>query len=239
MLSLQTRSQTCLCGPPLQIHGHLCDVGKPGADSCQVCRPQLSTDKFIAGNQTSSPILVMFKKTYLRSICLHYQQYLILNRHFLSFLNNAAGITIFILCCISAYLPGIEAERRRWEAVIDDLHEIKYTSDSIDACLYTAYTDKPDECEVQVMECFLLELKVISHECEIRKGCKIKQYVRNVLANVKANLPKNTSLPTSPNRNKITCKQCEEYEERNFIKFIETFEEFAKHKLKFLLHIPK
>ncbi|XP_050802624.1 interleukin-15 isoform X5 [Gopherus flavomarginatus] len=179
------------------------------------------------------------QKTYLRSICLHYQQYLILNRHFLSFLNNAAGITIFILCCISAYLPGIEAERRRWEAVIDDLHEIKYTSDSIDACLYTAYTDKPDECEVQVMECFLLELKVISHECEIRKGCKIKQYVRNVLANVKANLPKNTSLPTSLNRNKITCKQCEEYEERNFIKFIETFEEFAKHKLKFLLHIPK
>ncbi|CAM2112954.1 interleukin-15 [Lepidochelys kempii] len=179
------------------------------------------------------------QKTHLRSICLYCQQYLILKRHFLSFLNNATGITIFILCCISAYLPRIEAERRRWEAVIEDLHMIKGITDTIDACLYTAYIDKPDECEVQVMECFLLELKVISQECEIRKGCKIKQYIRNVLANVKANLPKNTSLPNSPNRNKITCKQCEEYEEGNFTYFIETFEEFAKHKLKFLLHVSK
>ncbi|KAG6924990.1 interleukin 15 [Chelydra serpentina] len=178
------------------------------------------------------------QKTHLRSICFNYQQYLILKRHFLSFLNNATGITIFILCCISAYLPRIEAERR-WEAVIADLHVIKGTYDSTDASLYTANTDKPDECEIQVMECFFLELNVIFHECEIRKGCKIKQYVRNVLENVKANLPKNTSLPNSPNRNKITCKQCEEYEEGNFNHFIDTFEQFAKHKLKFLPRIPK
>ncbi|XP_067424117.1 interleukin-15 [Emydura macquarii macquarii] len=172
------------------------------------------------------------QKTHLRSICLRYQQYLILKRHFFSFLNNATG-TIFILCCISAYLPRIEAENRSWKAVINDLQEIKVISESIDASLYTAYTDKPDECEVQVMECFSLELNVILHECEIKKGCKIKQHVRNVLANVKAGLSKNENLQNNPNMKKTECRQCEEYEERNFNEFIETFEEFAKYKVKY------
>ncbi|EMP28263.1 Interleukin-15 [Chelonia mydas] len=118
----------------------------------------------------------------------------------------------------------------KWASVFED-HDLELNTKKTEVM--------QDECEVQVMECFLLELKVISQECEITKGCKIKQYIRNVLANVKANLPKNTSLPNSPNRNKITCKQCEEYEEGNFTYFIETFEEFAKHKLKFLLHVSK
>ncbi|XP_074849375.1 interleukin-15 [Carettochelys insculpta] len=173
------------------------------------------------------------QKTHLRRIHLHYQQYLILRRHFLSVSNNATGITIFVLCCISAYLPRTEAENRTWQAVIDDLRIIKGKQESIDASLYAAYSEMPDECEVQVMECFFLELNVIFHECKIRKGCKIQQYVYNVLANVKESLLKNKSLQNSLSMSKIVCKQCEEYEESSFSEFIKNFEAFAQRKLKY------
>lgn len=171
------------------------------------------------------------QKIQLRSICLHYQQYLTLKRHFLNFLNNATGIIIFILCCISAYIPKTDAEPEPWTAIMHDLGLIENIRESIDASLYTAYTDKPDECEVQVMECFFLELKVIFQECQVIKGCKIQQHVRNVLKNVKS-LSNNKSSHYSLSRNKRPCKQCEEYEEKNFRAFIDGFKTFVQRKMK-------
>uniref|UniRef100_A0A8C8RBA8 Interleukin n=1 Tax=Pelusios castaneus TaxID=367368 RepID=A0A8C8RBA8_9SAUR len=166
------------------------------------------------------------QKTHLRNICLHYQRYLILKRDFLNFLNNTTGITIFILCCISAYLPRIEAESRLWRGVIEDLKEIKAIAESMDVSLYTADMHLSEECEAQVMKCFSSELKVILYECNFKKGCKIKQHIKNMQRNVEA------SSRNKLNMRKPKCKSCEEYEERNFTQFIETFEEFAKCKVK-------
>ncbi|KAM7112833.1 interleukin-15 isoform 6-T9 [Ciconia maguari] len=106
------------------------------------------------------------RKTHLKSICLQYQLYLLLNSHFFCLLKNEMGLIIFFLC---AYVPKTAAGHCKWAEVLKDLEQIK-TSKDIDVSLYTANTDE--------------------------------------------DLNSTTSAK---------CKECEEYEEKNFTEFIQNF----------------
>ncbi|XP_040410744.1 interleukin-15 isoform X6 [Cygnus olor] len=139
-------------------------------------------------------------KTHLKSICLQYHMYLLLNSHFFFLLKNKTGLTIFFLC---AYIPKTEADHCKWTDVLKDLEQIK--------------TSKK-ECQEPIMRCFFLEMKVILHECYI-KNCSKTQDVFNILKNGNARF-KNNELSSTTSKK---CKECEEYEEKSFTEFIQNF----------------
>ncbi|KFQ77736.1 Interleukin-15, partial [Phaethon lepturus] len=153
------------------------------------------------------------QKTHLKSVCLQYQLHL-LNSHFFSLLKNEMRLIIFFLC---AYVPKTAAGHCKWAEVLKDLEQIK-TSKDIDVSLYTANTDEDVKCQEPVMRCFFLETKVILQECFI-KNCSKTQYVLNIWKNGNASLEKNRLNSTSSAK----CKECEEYEEKNFTEFIQNF----------------
>ncbi|XP_049565499.1 interleukin-15 isoform X3 [Orcinus orca] len=111
-------------------------------------------------------------KPYLRSTSIQCYLCLLLNSHFLT----EAGIHVFILGCISAGLPKIEAN---WQHVISDLKRIEDLIQSIhmDATLYTESNAHPS-CKVTAMKCFLLELHVILHES---RNSDINDTVENLI----------------------------------------------------------
>ncbi|PKU35019.1 hypothetical protein llap_14677 [Limosa lapponica baueri] len=154
------------------------------------------------------------KKTHLKSICLQYQLYLLLNSHFFCLLKNEKGLIIFFLC---AYVPKTAAGHCKWAEVLKDLERIK-TSKDIDVSLYTANTDEDKECREPVIRCFVLETEVILHECRI-KNCSKTQDVYNIWKNGNASLENNKLSSTRSAK----CKECEEYEEKNFTEFIQSF----------------
>ncbi|NWS67155.1 IL15 protein, partial [Crotophaga sulcirostris] len=156
------------------------------------------------------------QKTYLKNICLQYQLYLLLKSHFLCLLKNETGLIIIFLC---AYVPKTAAGHCRWAEVLKDLELIK-TSKDIDVRLYTANTDEDKECQEPVMRCFFLEMKVVVQECHIKK-CSKTQDVLNILKNGNASLENNKVSNNSTISAK--CKECEEYEEKNFTEFIQSF----------------
>ncbi|KAM7112830.1 interleukin-15 isoform 3-T6 [Ciconia maguari] len=139
------------------------------------------------------------RKTHLKSICLQYQLYLLLNSHFFCLLKNEMGLIIFFLC---AYVPKTAAGHCKWAEVLKDLEQIK--------------TSKK-ECQEPVMRCFFLEMKVILQECLI-KNCSKTQDVLNIWKNGNASLENKLNSTTS-----AKCKECEEYEEKNFTEFIQNF----------------
>ncbi|XP_021251365.1 interleukin-15 isoform X2 [Numida meleagris] len=126
------------------------------------------------------------QKTHLKIICLQYHLYLLLNSHFFCLLKNKTGLTIIFLC---AYVPKTEANHCKWSEVLKDLEQIK-TSKDIDVSLYTANTDEDKECQEPVMRCFFLEMKVILHECNIKK-CSRTQDVFNIWKNGNARFESN------------------------------------------------
>ncbi|NXC20044.1 IL15 protein, partial [Corythaeola cristata] len=154
------------------------------------------------------------QKTHLKSICLQYQLYLLLSNHFFCLLKNEMGLIIFFLC---AYVPKTAAGHCKWEEVLKDLEQIK-TSKDIDVSLYTANTDEDVKCQEPVIRCFILETKVIFQECLI-KNCSRTQDVWNIWKNGNASLENNKMNSTTP----VKCKECEEYEEKNFTEFIQSF----------------
>ncbi|KYO36171.1 interleukin-15 isoform C [Alligator mississippiensis] len=161
----------------------------------------------------------------LRSICFQYLLHL-LNNDFLSFLNYKTGLIIFILCCVNAYLPKTEAQSitpKLLRFFIDDLNEIKRL-DCIDTSLYTASTSEYGGCEESVMNCFFSEMEVVRHESKI-KQCTNNESVNTLLRNAKPY--KNASHVMKAN-----CKQCEQYEERNFTEFVENFKILVQHLFK-------
>ncbi|XP_019389944.1 PREDICTED: interleukin-15 isoform X2 [Crocodylus porosus] len=161
----------------------------------------------------------------LRSTCFQYLLHL-LNNDFLSFLNYKTGLIIFILCCINAYLPKTEAQSITPDLLryfIDDLNEIKRL-DCIDTSLYTASTSEYGGCEESVMNCFFSEMEVVRHESKI-KQCTNNESVNTLLRNAKPY--KNASHVMKAN-----CKQCEQYEERNFTEFVENFKILVQHLFK-------
>uniref|UniRef100_U3IAY2 Interleukin n=1 Tax=Anas platyrhynchos platyrhynchos TaxID=8840 RepID=U3IAY2_ANAPP len=139
------------------------------------------------------------QKTHLKSICLQYHMYLLLNSHFFFLLKNKTGLTIFFLC---AYIPNTEGDHCKWTEVLKDLEQIK--------------TSKK-ECQEPIMRCFFLEMNVILHECNI-KNCSKTQDVYNILKNGNASFKNELSSTTSKK-----CKECEEYEEKSFTEFIQNF----------------
>ncbi|KAM9236909.1 interleukin-15 [Leptosomus discolor] len=153
-------------------------------------------------------------KTHLKSICLQHQLYLLLSSYFICLLKNEMGLIIFFLC---AYVPKTAAEHCKWAEVLKDLEQIK-TSKDIDVSLYTANTDEDKECQEPVMRCFFLETKVILQECLIKK-CSKTQDVLNIWKNGNASLGNNKLNSTISAK----CKECEEYEEKNFTEFIQSF----------------
>ncbi|NXL35090.1 IL15 protein, partial [Glaucidium brasilianum] len=88
----------------------------------------------------------------------------------------------------------------------------------IDVSLYTANTDEDVKCQEPVMRCFLLEMNVILHECRI-KNCSKTQDVLNIWKNGNASLENKKLNSTTTAK----CKECEEYEEKNFTEFIQSF----------------
>ncbi|XP_015716562.1 interleukin-15 isoform X3 [Coturnix japonica] len=163
------------------------------------------------------------QKIHVKSICLQYQLYLLLNSHFFCLLRNKTGLTIFFLC---AYVPKTEANHCKWSEVLKDLELIK-TSEDIDVSLYTANTDEDKECQEPVMRCFFLEMKVILHECNIKK-CSRTQDVLNIWKNGNARFETNQLNSTSKK-----CKECEEYEEKNFTEFIQSFVKVIQRECKY------
>ncbi|NXP53345.1 IL15 protein, partial [Heliornis fulica] len=158
-------------------------------------------------------------KTHVKCICLQYQLYLLLK----SLSKNEMGLIIFFLC---AYVPKTGAAHCKWEEVLKDLQQVK-TSTDIDVVLYTANTDEDKECQEPVMRCFFLETKVILQECDIIK-CKKTQDVLNIWKNGNAGLENNKLNSTTPAK----CKECEEYEEKNFTEFIQSFEKVIQRECK-------
>ncbi|KAF5923389.1 hypothetical protein HPG69_006558 [Diceros bicornis minor] len=132
-------------------------------------------------------------KPYLRSTSIQCYLCLLLNSHFLT----EAGIHVFILSCISAGLPKTEAN---WQDVISDLKRIE---DLI----------QPN-CKVTAMKCFLLELRVISHES---RNMDINETVENLI------ILANSSLSSNGNIIESGCKECEELEEKNIKEFLRSF----------------
>nr|AAG02253.1 interleukin 15 precursor [Gallus gallus] len=163
------------------------------------------------------------QKTHVKSICLQYQLYLLLNSHFFCLLKNKTGLTIFFLC---AYVPKTEANHCKWSDVLKDLELIK-TSEDIDVSLYTANTYEDIECQEPVMRCFFLEMKVILHECGIKK-CSRKHDVWNILKNGNARFATYQLNSTTSKK----CKECEEYEEKNFTEFIQSFVKVIQRECK-------
>ncbi|KAK4818169.1 hypothetical protein QYF61_007611 [Mycteria americana] len=139
--------------------------------------------KLCASLKTKPPLISCLHKTHLKSICLQYQLYLLLNSHFFCLLKNEMGLIIFFLC---AYVPKTAAGHCKWAEVLKDLEQIK-TSKDIDVSLYTANTDEDKECQEPVMRCFFLEMKVILQECVI-KNCSKTQDVLNIWKNGNASL---------------------------------------------------
>ncbi|NXW56798.1 IL15 protein, partial [Eurystomus gularis] len=163
------------------------------------------------------------QKTYLKSICLQYQMYLLLNSLFFCLLKNEMGLIIFFLC---AYVLKTAAGHCKWAEVLQDLEQIK-TSKDIDVSLYTANTDEDNECQETVMRCFILETNVILEECRIKK-CSKTQDVFNIWKNGNATLG-NSKLNSKPS---AKCKECEEYEEKNFTEFIQSFVKVLQRECK-------
>ncbi|NXI35641.1 IL15 protein, partial [Galbula dea] len=153
------------------------------------------------------------QKTYLKSICLQYQLYLLLDSHFFCLLKNEMALIIIFLC---AYILKTAAGHCKWAEVLKDLEHIKTCKD-IDVSLYTANTDEDVKCQELVMRCFFLETKVILQECLI-KNCSKTQDVLNIWKNGNAGLGNKLNSTTS-----AKCKECEEYEEKNFTEFIQSF----------------
>ncbi|XP_069635845.1 interleukin-15 isoform X2 [Haliaeetus albicilla] len=116
-----------------------------------------------------------------------------------------------------AYVPKTVAGHCKWAEVLKDLEQIK-TSKDIDVSLYTANTDEGKECQEPVIRCFFLETEVILQECLI-KNCSKTQDVWNVWKNGNASL-ENNKLNS---KTSAKCKECEEYEEKNFTEFIQSF----------------
>ncbi|XP_004426525.1 interleukin-15 [Diceros bicornis minor] len=147
-------------------------------------------------------------KPYLRSTSIQCYLCLLLNSHFLT----EAGIHVFILSCISAGLPKTEAN---WQDVISDLKRIEDLIQSIhiDATLYTE-SDAHPNCKVTAMKCFLLELRVISHES---RNMDINETVENLI------ILANSSLSSNGNIIESGCKECEELEEKNIKEFLRSF----------------
>uniref|UniRef100_A0A8C4TXV5 Interleukin n=2 Tax=Falco TaxID=8952 RepID=A0A8C4TXV5_FALTI len=154
------------------------------------------------------------QKTHLKSVCLQYQLCLLLNCHFFGLLKNEMGLIIFFLC---ASVPKTAAGQCKWAEVLKDLEQIK-TSKDIDVSLYTANTDEDKECQEPVMRCFFLETNVILQECLI-KNCSKTQDVLNIWKNGNISFEKNKLNSTTSAK----CKECEEYEEKNFTEFIQSF----------------
>ncbi|XP_014639986.1 PREDICTED: interleukin-15 isoform X1 [Ceratotherium simum simum] len=148
------------------------------------------------------------RKPYLRSTSIQCYLCLLLNSHFLT----EAGIHVFILSCISAGLPKTEAN---WQDVISDLKRIEDLIQSIhiDATLYTE-SDAHPNCKVTAMKCFLLELRVISHES---RNMDINETVENLI------ILANSSLSSNGNIIESGCKECEELEEKNIKEFLRSF----------------
>ncbi|NWR75750.1 IL15 protein, partial [Centropus unirufus] len=157
------------------------------------------------------------QRTHLKNICLQYQLYLLLKHHFLYLLKNETGLIIIFLC---AYVPKTAAGHCKWAEVLKDLERIK-TSKDIDVSLYTANTDEDKECQEPIMRCFFLEMNVIVQECYI-KNCSKTQDVVSILKNGNVNL-ENNKVSNTNSLTSAKCKECEEYEEKNFTEFIQSF----------------
>uniref|UniRef100_G3T284 Interleukin n=1 Tax=Loxodonta africana TaxID=9785 RepID=G3T284_LOXAF len=147
-------------------------------------------------------------KPCLRSTSIQCYLCLLLNSHFLT----EAGIQVFILGCFSASLPKTEAN---WQYVIKDLEIIENLTQvmHVDATLYTE-SDAHPNCKVTAMKCFLLELRVISHES---RNMAIDETVENLI------ILANSSLPSNGNIIEYGCKECEELEEKNIKEFLRSF----------------
>ncbi|KFO26546.1 Interleukin-15, partial [Fukomys damarensis] len=147
-------------------------------------------------------------KPYLRSTSIQCYLCLLLNSHFLT----EAGIHVFLLGCISTSLPKTEAS---WQDVIHDLKRIENLIQSIhiDATLYTE-SDVHPNCKITAMKCFLLELRVILHEC---RNVDIHETVTNMI------FLANSSLSSNGDVTESGCKECEELEEKNIAEFLQSF----------------
>ncbi|XP_040823042.1 interleukin-15 [Ochotona curzoniae] len=147
-------------------------------------------------------------KPHLRSTSIQCCLCLLLNSHFLP----EAGIPVFFFSCISVGLPETEAN---WHDVISDLKRIEdlIQSTHIDATLYTE-SDAHPNCKVTAMKCFLLELRVISHES---RDMDINETVQNLI------ILANSSLSSKGNVTESGCKECEELEEKSITEFLQSF----------------
>ncbi|NXU73827.1 IL15 protein, partial [Oreotrochilus melanogaster] len=138
-------------------------------------------------------------------------------------LKNEMRLVIFFLC---AYAPKTAAGHCKWAEVLKDLEQIKASKD-IDVSLYTANTDEDVKCQEPVIRCFFLETKVILQECLIKK-CSKTQDVFNMWKNGNASLENKKWNSTTSAK----CKECEEYEEKNFTEFIQSFEKVIQKECK-------
>nr|XP_040148834.1 interleukin-15 [Ictidomys tridecemlineatus] len=125
------------------------------------------TFNFSIKNISLSVYDYIFQKPHLRITSIQCYVCLLLNTHFLT----EAGMRVFILGCISAGIPKTEAN---WEDVRKDLQKIENLIQP--------------RCKVTAMNCFLLELEVISHES--RDG-DIEETVKNLILLANSSLSSN------------------------------------------------
>ncbi|XP_042326298.1 interleukin-15 [Sceloporus undulatus] len=145
--------------------------------------------------------------------------HVIMNNYFWSSLINESAISIFILC---SYLLEVQTSKLfSWGPVIEDLKQIKNHSE-IDASLYTADINYPGHCNISVVKCFYLEMKVLSYEAYIGGNEKFYNKVHRVVRSLEA------FLKGKQDKEAPQCQECETFEEKQYIEFMKNFETIAK-----------
>ncbi|XP_056418886.1 interleukin-15 isoform X4 [Hyla sarda] len=129
---------------------------------------------------------------------------------------------MFILSIISLQnfaCNQVFAESQKWKAIKKDLDTLEQKSD---LSLYTAKIDDYTETCIQpIFYCYCAEIKVVLEEMKISGDEKEAKELGNRLDHMRANLPSKNKLPDG-------CKKCEEYEEKSFNEFIDSFKTLAQ-----------
>ncbi|XP_056418884.1 interleukin-15 isoform X2 [Hyla sarda] len=141
---------------------------------------------------------------------------------------------MFILSIISLQnfaCNQVFAESQKWKAIKKDLDTLeqdirrsKYWARNYksDLSLYTAKIDDYTETCIQpIFYCYCAEIKVVLEEMKISGDEKEAKELGNRLDHMRANLPSKNKLPDG-------CKKCEEYEEKSFNEFIDSFKTLAQ-----------
>nr|XP_060634889.1 interleukin-15 [Anolis sagrei ordinatus]XP_060634890.1 interleukin-15 [Anolis sagrei ordinatus]XP_060634891.1 interleukin-15 [Anolis sagrei ordinatus]XP_060634892.1 interleukin-15 [Anolis sagrei ordinatus] len=134
------------------------------------------------------------------------------------FWSSFINVSFLILC---SYLLEVQTTRfPYWEPVLEDLKQIIKTPPKIDTSLYTA--SYFGHCKISVVRCFYLEMNVLYYEAGIGGDSNVYNSTQRVLRTIERFLEGKQEKETSQ------CKECENFEEKQYTEFIEDFQNIVR-----------